>query len=348
MARADGQRLVRPGRGGQTPRMNLHPYPRTVVPRPRDYLETVDGMFFAVVSSMVDDGHALTSLRYVRQGGVLVKLGTDEAKQYLRDHRPGYLVHSALIDAMIHRVPLGDVLRVHRPDERLSALKAAGTGNGEQGTGNGDRLEGAALRVVEALVQGGAPAERIGLGGSLLLGAQHAESDLDLVVYGRSAFGVARLALGAAIASGRLEALDRVQWEAAWSRRGSDLTLDEYVNAEVRKLNKAVIEGTRVDLTLVVDRDEEVPERGPFRKLGRFVVKAEVVDAVAAFDHPARYRVRHDEVSEVVSFTPTYAGQAVVGETIEASGWLEVDSVGARRVVVGTSREGRGEWIRTA
>jgi len=53
-------------------------------------------------------------------------------------------------------------------------------------------------------------------------------------------------------------------------------------------------------------------------------------------------------VSEVVSFTPTYAGQAVVGETIEASGWLEVDSVGARRVVVGTSREGRGEWIRTA
>ena len=67
---------------------------------------------------------------------------------------------------------------------------------------------------------------------------------------------------------------------------------------------------------------------------------------MAAFDHPARYVVRHADVAEVVSFTPTYAGQAVAGETIEASGWLEVDSVGARRVVVGTSREAGGEWIR--
>ncbi len=326
--------------------MNLHSPVPTIVPRPRDYLETRDGMFLAVVSSMVDDGHALTSLRYVRRGGVLVKLGTDEANQYLRDHRPTYLAHSALIDAMIHLVPLGDVVRVHRPDLRLAALRTAGTGNREQGTGHD--LASLALRVVEALERGGAPVGRIGLGGSLLLGAQHAESDIDLVVYGRAAFEAARRALGAAVASGGLDALDRGQWEAAWTRRGSDLTLEEYVRAEVRKLNKAVIAGTRVDLTLVVDRDEEVPERGPFRKLGRLVVTAEVVDAVSAFDHPARYRVRHDQVSEVVSFTPTYAGQAVAGEIIEAAGWLEVDSVGARRVVVGTSREAGGEYIKTA
>ena len=228
----------------------------------------------------------------MRRGGALVKLGTDEAIQYLRDHRPAYLAHSTLIDAMIHRVPLDDVLRVHRPDARLAELRlTTGTGNREQGTGGagtagagrGKREEGSgdggldwleimALRAVAALEHEGAPVARIGLGGSLLLGAQHAESDIDLVVYGRPAFEAARRALGAAVAAGRLDALDREQWEAAWSRRGSDLTLDEYVSAEVRKLNKAVIEGTRVDLTLVVDRDEEVPERGPFRKLGRIVV----------------------------------------------------------------------------
>ena len=67
----------------------------------------------------------------------------------------------------------------------------------------------------------------------------------------------------------------------------------------------------------------------------------------AAFDHPARYRVRHAAVSEVVSFTPTYAGQAVAGELIEASGWLEDDSAGARRLVVGTSREAGGEYVRS-
>jgi uncharacterized protein len=47
-----------------------------------------------------------------------------------------------------------------------------------------------------------------------------------------------------------------------------------------------------------------------------------------------------------VSFTPTYAGQAAAGEMIEASGWLEADTKGTLRLVVGTSRESPGEWIR--
>jgi len=305
--------------------------------RPRDYLETAGGLYFAVVSSTLDAGGALTSLRYVRQGPSLLKLGTDDANRFLRDRCAAYLVHSTLIDAMIHRVPLGDVLRVHRPDERLAALRV---------TGATDRLEGLALRAVGALVNAGASGGRIGLGGSLLLGAQHETSDIDLVVYGRRAFTAARRALGAAVGAGSLTALDRAQWEAAWLRRGPDIGLEEYVRAEMRKQNKALVEGTRIDLTLVVDRDEEVPEQGPFRKLGKIVVQAEVVDATEAFDHPARYRVRSEEVSEVVSFTPTYAGQAEAGEMIEASGWLELDSAGARRVVVGTSREAGGEWIR--
>ncbi len=318
--------------------MTLHASWPADVPRPRDYLETADGLFFAVVSSAVDAGHALTSLRYVRRRGGLHRLGSEDANEYLREHRPAFLAHSALIDAMIHRVPLADVVRTHRPAERLRDLRAAG---------RGDRLERRALLAVEALVGRGATPERIGLGGSLLLGAQHDDSDIDLVVYGRAAFERARRALEAAVLTGELQPLDQAHWEAAWHRRGSDLSLDEYVKHELRKRNKALVDGTRVDLSLVVDRDEEVPERGPFRKHGKVVVRALVTDATAAFDHPARYRVESDVVSEVVSFTPTYAGQALAGETIEASGWLETDSVGARRVVVGTSREGRGEWIKS-
>lgn len=308
------------------------------VPRPRDYLETGDGLFFAVVSSSADDGHALTSLRYVRRGGGFAKLATAAANGYLREHRPHYLAHSALIDAMVHRVPLADVVWTHRPDERLRDLRA--------GVGR-DRLEQRSLRAVGALVSGGAIGDRLGLGGSLLLGAQHDESDIDLVVYGRAAFERARRALGAAVLAGELEPLDQAHWQAAWQRRGGELSLEEYVGQELRKRNKAVVEGTRVDLSLVVDRDEEVPERGPFRKLGKILLRAEVVDAEAAFDHPSRYRIRHDRVREVVSFTPTYAGQALAGETIEASGWLEEDSGGALRVVVGTSREAGGEYIKS-
>ena len=261
------------------------------IPRPRDYLETAGGLHFAVVSSLIDAGHALTSLRYVPRDGALIKVSTGEAEAYLRRHRAAYPAHSTLIDAMVHRVPLADVIATHRPDERLMALRSSGPG---------DRIEERALRAVDALVA-----------------AVHHQVDM----------------------------LDHTHWEAAWSRRGGELSLDEYMKAEARKRNKAVIEGTRLDLTLVVDHDEEVPERGPFRKLGLIVVEALVTNATAAFDHPARYQVQHGEVSEVVSFTPTYAGQAVEGETIEASGWLEEDSTGARRLVVGTSREAGGEYV---
>jgi uncharacterized protein len=187
---------------------------------------------------------------------------------------------------------------------------------------------------------------QLGLGGSLLLGAQHADSDIDLIAYGRAGFEAARAALAAAVAAGELGDLREDDWRAAWERRGSELGLDEYVARERQKHTKATVRGTRVDLSLVVDPGEEVLERGPFRKLGRAVVTGVVTDATAAFDHPARYRVRSDLVTEVLSFTPTYAGQAVAGETIQAAGYLEQDAAGVVRLVVGSSREAVGEWIR--
>jgi predicted nucleotidyltransferase len=48
----------------------------------------------------------------------------------------------------------------------------------------------------------------------------------------------------------------------------------------------------------------------------------------------------------VLSYTHTYAGQALAGEVIEASGMVE-EVEGFKRLVVGTSREPKGEWIRS-
>jgi len=65
-----------------------------------------------------------------------------------------------------------------------------------------------------------------------------------------------------------------------------------------------------------------------------------------AFDSPAIYEIDHPQVNEVLSFTHTYTGQALEGETIEARGVLE--QIGDEtRLVVGTTREAKGEWIKS-
>ena len=306
--------------------------------RPRDFVETGDGLFFAVVSPLMDGGRYLTSLRYALHQGRLRKLDTESAAALLRSRHRAWVVRSCAVDAEVHLVPPEAVAHVHRPEERLAALLAAGEAS--------DTVAGRAVRVVRALEAAGTDPATLGLSGSLLLGAGGPASDIDLVAYGRRAFGVARRALATAVASGLVRPLEADAWRSAWERRGSPITLDEYVWHEQRKGIKAAIDATRIDLSLVADASEQPPLPRGVRKLGRARIMAAVTDASAAFDHPARYAVSGASVVEVMSFTPTYAGQVEVGEVLDAEGWVEEDDEGARRLVVGTSREAQGEYIR--
>ena len=50
--------------------------------------------------------------------------------------------------------------------------------------------------------------------------------------------------------------------------------------------------------------------------------------------------------SRVLSFSHTYSGQALAGELIEARGVCE-EHDGEKWLIVGTTREARGEYIRS-
>jgi predicted nucleotidyltransferase len=311
--------------------------PMTAPPlRPRDFIETADGVLAAVTSTAHVDGPVVT-VRYLREGGVPRKLEPDEAARLVSRRHPAWARRSPLLDVEVVLVPHAEVVRVHRPEDRLAALRAGSAA---------ERLEGRAVRAAAILGRGGVPPDRIGVTGSLLVGAARHDSDLDLVAYGRAAFHAARRALAGAVARGEWHELPAEEWREAWRRRGAPGALDDYVRAERRKGTKALVEGTRLDLTLLQDPGEGEPEHPPYAKLGRTGIEAIVTDASAAFDLPARFRVDHAGVPEVVAYTATYAGQAIAGERIGAMGWLEEDARGRRRLLVGTSREAPGEWIR--
>lgn len=302
---------------------------------PRDFVETESGLIFAVVLYGVEDNRVLCCLRYVRELNTLRKFNTDQGNQLLAERFPEYLYHSAQRDVLLHAVPLCDIAKHHQAQQRLIALWR---------TGPGDAIEAKALRVAGLLGADSQYGTPLGVTGSLLIGAQHDRSDLDLVYYDRASFLRGREQVRSFITEGIFQELDEAAWRETYERRGCSLTFQQYLWHERRKWNKFMADGTKVDISWVGTQPAWDQQRS--HKLHRREITATVTGADEAFDYPARYLLDHPDIPEIISYNPTYSGQAVVGETVRAAGWVEVLSGGRKRLLVGTSREATGEYIR--
>ncbi len=299
---------------------------------PRDFIETAEGLVFAVVDGLPEDGKVLSFLRY----GVTGKVSTEAANTLLRERHPHYLHHSRRLDAKLHAVPIVKVLRHHRPRARVREILAFGAQ---------DAIEQKLLRLLRLLISGGVPTEALGVTGSLLIRRQTPSSDLDLVIYGRENFFLTRRRVGTLIEEGQLDGLDEEAWHEAYQRRGCELSYEEFLRHERRKGNKGMMAGTKFDLALIVEDDELEPP-AIWRKTGSAVICGRVMDDSRAFDQPARYIIDHPHIGEIYCFTHTYVGQALTGERVEAAGAVESSDDGRQRLVVGSSREAAGEFVR--
>lgn len=298
--------------------------------RLRDFVEDEDGWLYAVAAYDNAD-QAGCVLRYVpdstgdrvrRATGVTYrKLDFPEAYARVAAEKPEYL-------DLLHRVPLGEIAAVHKPDEVFPSVLA-----------RDERVR----RLADAL--GLAPGTA-GCTGSLLVGLEGPGSDIDLVVYG-AAFDRARARLPHAIREGLADDLSEELWRRVYAKRQPELTYGEFRLHEARKWNRGQVGGTYFDILFARDYDaidfRPVP-KGPV--LGKARLEATVTDAALAYDVPAVYGLDHPEVSRILSFTHTYAGQALAGETVEAAGVLETHG-DEQWLVVGTSREPVGEYIRS-
>jgi predicted nucleotidyltransferase len=306
-------------------------------PLPRDFVTTSEGLVFAVVDRSVDGEPIPCFLRYRRRpDGRLEKLGTAAANALLRNRYPQYLFHCNRRDADLHAVHPKDVLEHLSPRQRVQELFHSPLSS--------DPMEARTLRLLNSLSSAGLPLSSVGVTGSLLAGSQRADSDIDLVIYDTDLFQLARNAISSLIVEGRLAELDEAAWRDAFRRRGCALTYDEFRWHEKRKMNKALFEGTKFDISLVTERTEPLPVS--WRKLGLTVIESTVVDDRASFDYPACLRIAHERIGETVSFTATYSGQARAGERIEVRGLLEEAENGLQRIVVGSDREAAGQYIR--
>lgn len=295
--------------------------------RLRDFIEDEDSWFYAV-STYDNTERVGCVLRYIPDpdgdrrrptGERYRKLEFEEAYDLVRRTKPGYA-------DTVQRVPHDDIVKVWKPEEEIGAICER----------NG--------RVQTLVWLLDLPPGSIGCTGSFLCGFENEQSDIDLVVYGSTWF-VAQERLRRMIEEGTIQDLSPEMWWKVYRKRQPAIPFNLFVLHERRKWNRGEIQGTYFDLlyTRSYDALESVPtKRG--KVLGRTRIQARVKDASLSFDNPAIYEVEHEEITRVLSFTHTYAGQARQGEMIEAQGVCEEHGE-ERWLVVGTSRIAPNEYI---
>jgi uncharacterized protein len=297
--------------------------------RIRDFFETKAGWIFAVSDYNHSEG-LRSLLRYVpdvtgdrkADGRSFRKMDFDQGFEFLKRVQPDY-VHD------LHVVPESDVVRYYQPSEGLRSVA---------------RKDPRVMKIATILQEGGVPWQEMGITGSMLLGLNSSSSDIDFVVYGPM-WWKARAIVARAKAKGLIEDLDEFTWKKIYSKRKPEISFEEFMTHEKRKGNRGMIDGTYFDLLFTRDWNQICwPPAG--RPIGPSLIEAKVIEAEFAFDSPAIFHLDHPEVREIFCFTHTYAGQALPGEMIEAKGVLEETDQG-QRLVVGTTREARGEWIRS-
>ena len=325
--------------------------------RIRDFVVTKEKWIFAVVCYEPEEeaSDVKCLLRYIpdaegdrtRTGERFRKLDFAASYEFLRRHRPEYL------RGVFQVVPKDAIEEVLRPSSVLPAVAA-----------RDERVR----KIAEIFSEGGIPAEKMGITGSFLCGLQTAHSDIDFVIYGVENFKKAREIVKYATGSGELDELSEEMWRRIYEKRRPSISYDVFKAHEMRKWNRGCVGNTYFDVLFVRDWSEmggirDIYKRG--ERVCRARISAIVRDATYAFDSPAVYEVETLKgrelralsgcgelkeilsVEKILSFTHTYAGQAFEGEIVEAQGVVERTSDGETRLIVGTTREAHGEWLRS-
>ena len=301
----------------------------------KEFIETAEGLLFAVVANGIENDKVLCFLRYVRENNTLKKHDTDAANQLLKNQFTDYLYFSPHLQAKLHAVPLEKIVKHYKPQQRLSDILHVEPENPVQQ----DCVELCRLFESKSI-----DLSTMGVTGSLLVGAENSGSDIDLVCYDKTVFHQCRSAMRKLITEKSLRQLLKKDWQDSFKRRACELKFDDYVWHEKRKFNKALINGRKFDLSLLNPHEDNEHEQ--YKKCGTTTVQAQVSDDSGAFDYPAEYKIHGCEIKSVVSFTATYIGQAKTGELIEARGQIEENQHGVKRLVIGSNREAKNEYIR--
>ncbi len=297
--------------------------------RLRDFIEDDERRLYAV-SGYDNTERVGCILRYIpdrsgsrenQEGTRYRKLEFEEAYTYIAREKPEYA-------DFVQRVPYSDIRKVLKPEDEIETIIKRN------------------ILVKRLVTLFNLPVRTYGCTGSYLCGLESDQSDIDLVVYGRTFFH-ARELLRYFVTRGEISPISEEMWDIIFRKRNPELSADEFLLHEKRKWNRGQIDDVYFDILYTRPYTSLNPI--PWKKgipCGIKTIEATITDASLSFDNPAVYDVDHPDITKVLSFSHTYSGQALEGEVIQARGVCENHS-GEEWLIVGTTRDARGEYIRS-
>lgn len=312
--------------------------------RDRDYIETVEGLFFTVVGNVHPTSCILAYLKYIpSQDG---KWGKDkkfkralpyytvpmllDTISYLKLHYPHYVTFFEELGVEMSAVPLGDVLKHYQPENRLQEMIKEPR----------DQLEAMAVDLAQKIADEACiPISDLGVTGSLLIGIHQPFSDIDLVVYGRDNAMKVRDTLVRLYEEPRrgIEGLPRERFEELLERRQRLFYLSKR-DAEVvcaRKWNRGFFRGKDFSIHPVKKESEvkEVFGEFTYRPIGLATIRGVVLDSSESIFMPSKWFIGEVEIlngpnveglTELCSYEGLYMGIVEEGEKFEARGKVEL------------------------
>jgi uncharacterized protein len=305
------------------------------------YLETQDGLFFAVKGLEHPPDRLIAVLRYApdTENGDRKKNGISyrrlyhfaEQEQWILKHNPQYLVYDPYFQTTLQSVPVSAIQKIYNPSLRFHELMQRSTRNAVE--------EDAVAFLRPLQKEADVPFSCLGITGSLLIGLHTERSDLDVVVFGeqycRQVYSKLHLMLDADSGS-EVTRLEAQGMEELYDQRSTDtlMPFDDFVRLEKRKVNQGLFRKRPYFIRFVKAAHEAEWRYGQrqYTALGRASITASIADDRDMIFTPCRYllsdvhSLEHPlpaDLNEIVSFRGRFCEQACMGESIMASGVLE-------------------------
>ncbi len=307
-------------------------------PKDRDYVRTVEGLFFCLVGYLHPQDAYTAYLKYVpSEKGIWGRLKRYErALSYyhvskvvetfdlLKEKYPHYMRFCPVRSITMSMVPIRFVEEYYRPEERLRDIKKRGFE---------DPLEEDMLNLVNFLhLSSGVSVDSFGVTGSILIGLHNPSfSDIDLTIYGLKEARRVKELLREALKDGTIvkRPLNDILAKSAERLKVFHLNFNELLDILMRRWNYGVFKGRRFSIH-PIRRDEEIAEEyGNYLYITKAIskVKAEVEDASESMFLPAIYHIRVIDgdvnAKEVISYEGLFSDVAEEGDLIEVCGKVE-------------------------